>query len=158
MGVTSSYHFSCNLTSLTCDHSRKADEPLLRRTVSTILSDNLFFILHAVRCGKFLKAGGVSLDPFLVVMGCKSRKKNPQKLTQLSSRSHPRHLVGKRTAQKRHHHRHHKRQPGTEPRKGHFLSDIYQKRKLKQGNRTEIKTKISRFIDLLYRLNDIISR
>ena len=43
---------------------------------------------------------------------CKSRKKKPQKLTQLSSRSHPRHLVGKRTAQKRHHHRHHKRQPG----------------------------------------------
>ena len=30
----------------------------------------------------------------------KSRKINPQKLTQLSSRSHPRHLVGKRTAQK----------------------------------------------------------
>ena len=29
----------------------------------------------------------------------KSRKENPQKLTQLSSRSHPRHLVGKRTAQ-----------------------------------------------------------
>ena len=28
----------------------------------------------------------------------KSRKENPQKLTQLSSRSHPRHLVGKRTA------------------------------------------------------------
>ena len=42
----------------------------------------------------------------------KSRKKTPQKLTQLSSRSHPRHLVGKRTAQKRHHHRHHKRLPG----------------------------------------------
>ena len=32
--------------------------------------------------------------------GCKSRKENPQKLTQLSSRSHPIHLVGKRTAQK----------------------------------------------------------
>ena len=31
---------------------------------------------------------------------CKSRKENPQKLTQLSSRSHPRHRVGKRTAQK----------------------------------------------------------
>ena len=31
---------------------------------------------------------------------CKSRKENPQKLTQLSSRSPPRHLVGKRTAQK----------------------------------------------------------
>ena len=30
----------------------------------------------------------------------KSRKENPQKQTQLSSRSHPRHLVGKRTAQK----------------------------------------------------------
>ena len=30
----------------------------------------------------------------------KSRKENPQKLTQLSSRFHPRHLVGKRTAQK----------------------------------------------------------
>ena len=28
----------------------------------------------------------------------KSRKENPQKLTQLSSRSHPIHLVGKRTA------------------------------------------------------------
>ena len=30
----------------------------------------------------------------------KSRKEKPQKLTQLSSRSHPRHLVGKKTAQK----------------------------------------------------------
>ena len=30
----------------------------------------------------------------------KSRKENPQKLTQVSSRSHPRHLVGKRRAQK----------------------------------------------------------
>ena len=30
----------------------------------------------------------------------KSRKESPQKLTQLSSRSYPRHLVGKRTAQK----------------------------------------------------------
>ena len=29
----------------------------------------------------------------------KSRKRNPQKLTQLSSRSYPRHLVRKRTAQ-----------------------------------------------------------
>ena len=40
----------------------------------------------------------------LVILGnlmhCKSRKENPQKLTQLSSRSNPRHLVGKRTAQK----------------------------------------------------------
>ena len=30
----------------------------------------------------------------------KTRKKNPQKLTQLNPRSHPRHLVGKRTVQK----------------------------------------------------------
>ena len=29
-----------------------------------------------------------------------SKKENPQKLTQLSPRSHPRHLMGKRTAQK----------------------------------------------------------
>ena len=42
----------------------------------------------------------------------KSRKENPQKLTQISSRSHPRHLVGKKDSTKRHHHRHHKRQPG----------------------------------------------
>ena len=35
-----------------------------------------------------------------VIEAFKSRRENPQKLTQLSSRSHPRHLVGKRTAQK----------------------------------------------------------
>ena len=37
---------------------------------------------------------------FDIVSKYKSRKENPQKPTQLSSRSHPRHLVGKRTAQK----------------------------------------------------------
>ena len=42
----------------------------------------------------------------------KSRKENPQKLTQASSRSHHRHLRGKKDSTKRHHHRHHKRQPG----------------------------------------------
>ena len=36
----------------------------------------------------------------VVIEAFKSRKENPQKLTQLSSRSDPRHLVGKRTAQK----------------------------------------------------------
>ena len=36
---------------------------------------------------------------FSLLLFYKSRKENPQKLTQLSSRSHPRHLVGKRTAQ-----------------------------------------------------------
>ena len=35
-----------------------------------------------------------------VLFHFKSRKENPQKLTQLNSRYHPRHLVGKRTAQK----------------------------------------------------------
>ena len=37
---------------------------------------------------------------YLITVTSKSTKENPQKLTQLSSRSHPRHLVGKRTAQK----------------------------------------------------------
>ena len=37
---------------------------------------------------------------FQATIGGKSRKETPQKLTQLSLRSHPRHLVGKRTAQK----------------------------------------------------------
>ena len=40
-----------------------------------------------------------STSPYLDDL-LKSRKENPQKPTQLSSRSHPRHLVGKRTAQK----------------------------------------------------------
>ena len=41
---------------------------------------------------------------------------------------------------------------------GNFLSDIYQKRNRNKEIRTEIKTKISRLIDLLYHLNDIVSR
>ena len=40
------------------------------------------------------------LNVLIVSLLCDSRKENPQKLTQLSSRSHPRHLVEKRTAQK----------------------------------------------------------
>ena len=44
-------------------------------------------------------------DPVLVTAAPQtwsynSRRENPQELTQLSSRSHPRHLVGKRRAQK----------------------------------------------------------
>ena len=45
----------------------------------------------------------LSLTPMItqfIKRSCKSRKETPQKLTQLSSRSHPRHLVGNRTAQK----------------------------------------------------------
>ena len=40
------------------------------------------------------------IDSYAEKLHYKSRKENPQKPTQLSSRSHPRHLVGKRTAQK----------------------------------------------------------
>ena len=47
--------------------------------------------------GDFLKVPHSTNTTALI---CKSRKENPQKLAQLSSRSHPRHLVGKRTAQK----------------------------------------------------------
>ena len=49
---------------------------------------------------RFLAVSGVRGTSFDIKIRNKSRKKNPQKLTQLSSRSHPRHLVGKRTAQK----------------------------------------------------------
>ena len=41
-----------------------------------------------------------SIFKFQSILHRKSREENPQKPTQLSSRSHPRHLVGKRTAQK----------------------------------------------------------
>ena len=50
-----------------------------------------------------LKSGPKTTGFFLLcvfAVYCKSRKGNSEKLTQLSSSSHPRHLVGKRTAQK----------------------------------------------------------
>ena len=40
----------------------------------------------------------VAMDKFTIRFN--NRQKKPQKLTQLSQRSHPRHLIGKRTAQK----------------------------------------------------------
>ena len=43
---------------------------------------------------------GPILTEILSQRAFKSRKENRQKLTQLSSRSHPRHLMGKKTAQK----------------------------------------------------------
>ena len=46
-----------------------------------------------------LLSNNKDLGPFLQTK-LKSRKENPQKLTQLSSKSHLRHLVGKETAQK----------------------------------------------------------
>ena len=42
-------------------------------------------------------------------------KNIPQKLTQLSPRSHARHLVGKKDSTNRRHQRHHQRQPGEQP-------------------------------------------
>ena len=58
-----------------------------------------------------IKMKHAALKQFLSTL-CKSRKENPQKLTQLSSRSHPKTPRGKKDSTKRHHHRHHKRQPG----------------------------------------------
>ena len=49
---------------------------------------------------KTLVRGNPIGHPTFSLLVNKSRKENPQKLTQLSSRSHPRHLLGKRTAQK----------------------------------------------------------
>ena len=53
------------------------------------------------RCGFIcFMFGAVQFLNFLILtLLCESRKKNPHKLTQLSPRSHPRHLVGKKTAQ-----------------------------------------------------------
>ena len=49
----------------------------------------------------YLKSGIVEFHrKYILVPAGKSRKENPQKLTQLSSRSHPRHLGGKKGPQK----------------------------------------------------------
>ena len=55
--------------------------------------------------GRLKMVGASFLSFFYLINGQigrwgRSRKENSQKLTPLSSRSHPRHLVGKRTAQK----------------------------------------------------------
>ena len=55
--------------------------------------------IYTMRKLKFL-LDRQSLQAIYISFISKSRKENPQKLTPLSSRSHPRHLVGKRTAQK----------------------------------------------------------
>ena len=58
-------------------------------SLTMFLNDMIYVLLHV----KHIK---LDKDRFIL----KSRKENPQKLTQLSSRSHSRHFVGKRTAQK----------------------------------------------------------
>ena len=70
-----------------------------------ISSDNFFFKYICYRHSPYTdisNVGGPLASGLLFLAVCLSisRKENPQKPTQLSSRSHPRHLVGKRTAQK----------------------------------------------------------
>ena len=66
---------------------------IIDRSIS-FYSHNTTMLPHKPKISdRYLKSG---IEEF----HSKSRKENPQKLTQLSSRSHPRHLVGKRTAQK----------------------------------------------------------
>ena len=65
---------------------------------------SLFSVVRVI-CLDFMSALDVQIQKKLLTitkfpLTYKSRKENPQKPTQLSSRSHPRHLVGKRTAQK----------------------------------------------------------
>ena len=48
----------------------------------------------------FCISSHIPTSVYMTMSILKSRKENPQKLTQLSSRSHPRHLMGKRTTQK----------------------------------------------------------
>ena len=63
-------------------------------TISPVYQES--FCFH--RVGRYQ----ISFGPFsnLVKIRIESRKENPQKLTHLSPRSLPRHLVGRRTAQK----------------------------------------------------------
>ena len=71
--------------------------PVKQRTVSEAMVWNSASWRTQVR-------NAISIFPVVLkypaVITCKSRQENPQKPTQLSSRSHPKHLVGKRTAQK----------------------------------------------------------
>ena len=79
----------------------------IKSVVNVILRRNLFLSETRSRNNIFVivKTNVFGVDGGRLVLGLfhissMSRKENPQKLTQLSSRSHPRHLVGKRTAQK----------------------------------------------------------
>ena len=63
------------------------------------MTKNSVFSMRTV-CATILPTSVKYGSAFTSVTCGRSRKENPQKLTQLSSRSHPRHLVGKRTAQR----------------------------------------------------------
>ena len=85
---------------LACDHLfRKLLFTWLSLVMSMMVSFVLSFFPRDVLDEILNLIESVSED-FPSYSYCKSRKGNPQKLTQLSSSSHPRHLVGNRTAQK----------------------------------------------------------
>ena len=85
------FHENLNLYSRKCQLNSKKPGPEVIKlfSCSTHLSMK-FEMLISIKISRNSFFGGLD----------KSRKENPQKLTQLSSRSHPRHLAGKRTAQK----------------------------------------------------------
>ena len=67
-------------------------------TFSSFLFFDMILAISLTANSSRFRSRGIIPDP--TSTASKSRKENPQKLTQLSSRSHPRHLVGKWTAQK----------------------------------------------------------
>ena len=71
-----------------------------RISVLYILLNDLLVICKNERLINPVTLFPLFIQSLMCLPNFKSRKENPQKLTQLSSRSHPRHLVGKRTAQK----------------------------------------------------------
>ena len=76
------YHPSLSITAVVVNRAVKYNTHRCGKSEGLIMSPGFIYLLT---------------EPPGVVL-CKSRKENPQKLTQLSSRSHPRHLMGKRTA------------------------------------------------------------
>ena len=66
-----------------------------RKAIKSLANDKSVVIIEADKGGAV-----VIMDRGHYKTMVESRKENPQKLTQLSSKSHPRHLVRKRTAQK----------------------------------------------------------
>ena len=72
--------------------------PSFQNTYTRAVRENIFFLFRfhlVIEQNQIFISGVIAFG-----VECKRRKETPQKLTQLSSRSHPRHLVGKRTAQK----------------------------------------------------------
>ena len=72
----------------------------------------LKFYLFSLKCQKLIAPSIRAPRPVFKYSFNLSRKEKPPKLTQLSPRSYPRHLVGKKDSTKRRHQRHHKREPG----------------------------------------------